>query len=562
MAGIIGFNWVDKDLLQNMLKDIRTRGGDKEDIFFDNYFSIGVTQFININEKKREPLFISNDLHTILIGFDGIIYNLNDFFKDSDIDQKNNSDCKKIMYLYENRGLEFLKHLNGMFAFFIYDCTKNCLYLIRDRLGIKPLFYFSNNGKLIFASEIKAFKHHRDLSFQINNNSVLQYFLTRSIAEENFFADIKALEPGSYLDFNLLTKQISIKKYFNPFKMISKDIYLKNKTKNIISLVNELDAILNKIIKDQITEDETFGAICSGGVDSSLLSAIAKKYNRKLKIFNVKVEDDLLDESFYAKKVANHLGLNLIEEILNKEKFLELYRKCINLSDLPLIHPCSVGIHLISKRAYEENVTVLFMGEGADELFGGYDHYRHLYRRLFFSSRPILNLLNEKFRNILFFDNFTNFMLEDANYIINKYQNLPWNESRVLITKNWFDNLSFLEDNFERKMNSYILKDMKYYLLPTLWEADRMTSGARVEMRLPFLDNRIVQCTTNLPLKYKVGFTNTKILLKKEAERYLPMDIVYRKKMGFGIPTEKWFGEETSDVKKIMYDEWEEIFFN
>jgi asparagine synthase (glutamine-hydrolysing) len=227
-----------------------------------------------------------------------------------------------------------------------------------------------------------------------------------------------------------------------------------------------------------------------------------------------------------------------------------------------LIHTNSVGIYIISKKAKDEGVSVLLSGEGADELFGGYPQYKYFYRRLFLTKTPIFNYLNTKVKNFCYFKDFTSYMMDDANYVLTQYKNLSWNIERNNVNKGFYNALNFLEENIEKEMSSYILKDLKYYLIPLLRRADRMAMGVGLEMRVPYLDNRLVDFAINLPLKFKVSFFKTKYLLKKVAERYLPKDIIYRKKMGFGIPTEKWLGDENLDFKKVMYTDWEKIYFS
>lgn len=563
MSGINGFNWSDRKFLSKMNECIKHRGSDGEGVFINDNISIGHLRIKELDtDKGKQP--IANKDESIWIAYDGIIYNsqfLKKNFEDKDISLGFKTDSELILNAYEKNGPEVFEYLNGEFAFSLYDSRKKCICLVRDRLGIKPLYYYFNGDKFIFSSEIKTFQHVINQSFSLNENSVLEYFLTRNISSESFFKDVKTVEKGCYLKFDLINKTISEHSYFDIFKIVTKDRLSINYDKTEKELIDELDALLNNVVKDQYVSDMSIGTICSGGVDSSLLTAIAKKYNKDLKIFNVKVDDVYLDESKYAKKVAEYLGLCLIEEELNQKKFNELYQHCIYLADLPLIHPGSVGIYLINKRAKKEGINTILAGEGADELFGGYMHYKYFYRRLFLTKTPLLNFLNNKIRGFFYFKDFTSYMLEDGNYLFGHYKDLPFNTTRRDTHKTFYEALEFLEDNFEREMTAYILKDMKYYLPPTLREAERMAMGAGVDIRMLFLDNRIVDFASNLPLKFKVGFFKTKYLLKKVAERYLPKDIIYRKKMGFGIPTEKWLGDECLDFKKVMYTDWEKMYF-
>jgi asparagine synthase (glutamine-hydrolysing) len=564
MCGINGFNWSDATLIKKMNQSIKHRGPDDDGFFFNNVISLGHTRLsvIDLSEKAKQPM--TNEDKSLWLIYNGEIYNfqkLKEKLENQGHVFKSKTDAEVILHSYEENGMNSFSNFNGIFAFCLYDSKKQLLILVRDRLGVKPLYYFHNENKFVFSSEIKAFFNLNEISPMLDNTAILEYFFTRNISSESFFKNIQTLEPGHYLIYDLENNTLLKREYFNIYAVVSKEQYLNNKKRKEKELIEELDELLNTVVRDQLVADIPVGTICSGGIDSSLLTAIAKKYCKNLKIFNVSVNDKELDESKFAKRVADYLGLKLIEEQLNKNNFNELYKKCITLADLPLIHTNSVGIYLISKRAKEEGLSVLLSGEGADELFGGYPQYEYFFRRLFLTKTPILDFLNASFRNFYYFKDFTNYMLDDSNYIITQYKNVPWNKERNIINKRFFDALDFLEENFEREMSSYILKDLKYYLVPLLRRADRMAMGVGLEMRVPYLDNKLVDFAINIPLKYKVRFFKTKYLLKKVAERYLPKDIIYRKKMGFGIPTEKWLGDESLDFKKIMYTDWEKIYF-
>lgn len=565
MCGINGFNWPDKTLIEKMNKSVKHRGPDSDGIFVNKVLSLGHTRLsvIDLSDEAKQPMH--NEDKSLWLIYNGEIYNfqkLKQKLENQGHVFKSKTDAEVILHSYEENGTGSFSIFNGIFAFCLYDVDKELLFLVRDRLGVKPLYYYFNENKFVFSSEIKTFFNLGNMSFSLDNTAILEYFFTRNISTESFFKNIRALEPGCYLTFDLHNNILSKKEYFNIYSVVSREQYLNNKKRREKELIEELDALLNTIVRDQLVADIPVGTICSGGIDSSLLTAIAKKYCNNLKIFNVRVKDEKLDESKYAKRVADYLGLRLIEEELNENNFKELYKKCIAFADLPLIHTNSVGIYLISKRAKDEGVSVLLSGEGADELFGGYPQYKYFYRRLFLTKTPIFNYLNTRTRNFCYFKDFTSYMLDDANYIITRYKNLSWNTERNNVNKRFYDALNFLEENFEKEISSYILKDLKYYLVPLLRRADRMAMGVGLEMRVPYLDNRLVDFAINTPLKYKVSFSKTKYLLKKVAERYLPKDIIYRKKMGFGIPTERWLGDENLDYKKVMYADWEKMYFS
>lgn len=563
MCGINGFNWVDRNLINEMNKCINHRGPDNEGIFVDNYISLGHTRLsiIDLSQKGKQPM--TNEDESIWITYNGETYNfllLRKQLENRGHIFNSRTDAEVILHSYIEEGAKSFEKYNGIFAFCIYDINESSIYLVRDRLGIKPLYYYYDGDRFIFSSEIKTFQIFNGISFSVNEKAILEYLFTMDISDESFFKNIKSIEPGHYLKFELKNNKLSKHKYFDIYNAISNEKYFRNQEKREKELIDELDLLLNKVVKNQLMADIPVGTICSGGIDSSLLTAIAKKYCKNLKIFNVRIKEEEYDESKYATKVAEHLGLHLIEEELNQKRFMRLYKKCIALADLPLIHPNSVGIYLISNRAKKENISVLLSGEGADELFGGYPQYKIFYIMLLINKIPLYSFLLNKLRVFLSDKDFSKYLIEDGSSIMNYYETLPWNENRNLANKNFYNALDFLNEEFEREMMAFMLKDLKYYLMPILRRTDRMSMGASLEMRVPFLDNRILDFAINIPLKYKVGFFKTKYLLKKVAERYLPKDIVYRKKMGFSLPTSDWFNGE--NLRRIMLSEWEKIYLS
>ena len=558
MCGINGFNWEDQNLIDEMDKSIKHRGPDAGGTFVDRGVSLGHVRLsiLDLSERGNQPMF--NKDKTVGVIYNGEIYNFLDLKKDlEEAGSRFHSslDTEVVLRAYEREGIDCIKKFNGIFAFCIYDAQKQCLYLGRDRLGIKPLYYFHNKDKFIFSSEIKSFFTFQDFSLSLDEMAIAEYFLTDNVHAEGFFKNIKAVNPGSYIQFDLVSKQLQEFEYWNVYNTISAEQYFLNSRKSESALIDELDRLLNDVVKTQLISDAPLGAICSGGVDSSLITAIASRYVSHLKIFNVSVQDKNCDESQYAKRVAQHLGLDLIEEVLDKNKYLENFQSCIYHEDLPLMHPNSVGVYLISKRAKSEGLSVLLSGEGADELFGGYTHYKEYYKKLRIHSFPFLGYFLKKVNSYsLDFD--LKGRLVDNNIHFLRYSSInPWINKKNDIKKSFYEALKFINNELERELQSYVLRDLRYYVVPLLRRTDRMSMAAGIEMRVPYLDNRLMDFAINLPLKYKITPAETKYLLKKVAERYLPKDIVYRSKKGFPIPIEKWFGAET--LKGFMYQEWQ-----
>jgi len=558
MCGINGFSWADEKLVSRMNGLIKHRGPDGDGVYSDASVTLGHVRLaiLDVTEKGRQPMASTDK--SLWITYNGEIYNFRKLR--GDLEKKgrtfrSSTDTEVVLQTFQEQGVRCFPKFNGIFAFCIYDAGGRKLYLVRDRLGIKPIYYFSDGKRFAFSSEVKAFKALDGLAYTIDENAVLEYYLTKNISSEGFFPEIKAVPPGTYLTVNLDDHSVSCREYASIYQSVSEKTYAEYKSASEEALADELDKLLHSVVKDQLVSDVPLGTICSGGIDSSLITAIASTYVKDLKIFNVHVKGRNFDESPHAHKVAQHLGLELIEEELDRDTYLKLYRQCIGFMDLPLMHPNSVGIYLISRRAKKEGLSVLLSGEGADELFGGYPQYLAYQRIRTVNRLPLFRLLRKA--RMLFLDESTKYLLEDGKYLLTEYGSMPWVRARSEVMAKFLERLSFVGDESERELSAYILKDLRYYLVPLLRRTDRMPMAAGLEMRVPYLDNRLLSFAANLPVTYKVRFFDSKRLLKKVAERYLPREVVYRRKMGFPLPVESWLG--TGDVRKLMYAEWEKL---
>jgi len=564
MCGINGFSWLDLRLIEEMNRRIKHRGPDDDGTFVNSAVSLGSVRLAILDLSERGKMPMSNQSGTIWVAYNGEIYNFKKLRTDLQKEGRkfvSDTDTEVIIQCYERDGIECVKYFNGIFAFSLYDSIDGCLYLVRDRLGIKPLFYYYDGGKLIFSSELKAFRAVTELALSLDTESVLEYRLTKNVEAEGFFKELKPLQPASYLKLDLNSKRIEIKRYYDPCNAVSRTAYTAYKFDT--ELVDKLDHLLNEVIADQLVSDAPIGTICSGGVDSSLVTAIARQYVDDLTVFHVQVKGSL-DESKYAKQIARELGLNLIIEELDETKYKDNVTRCIRLEDLPLVHPNSVGIYLISKRAKEEGFSVLLSGEGADELFGGYRRYRYYYVRMWLKNAlsPFINSIPDRYEPLLKSsvyglignDDFVRCVLEDGDQIIEDYHLLPWAKSRSALKSRFSQALAFLDNSLEKETLTYILKDVSYHLSSILRRTDRMAMGVGLEMRVPYLDNRLLDLAVNLPLKYKVTLFDTKPLLKSVAKRYLPRSIVNRSKAGFDLPIDEWIG---GDFRRFAYAEWQ-----
>lgn len=499
MCGINGILWKDEKLVHRMNEKIKHRGPDNEGIYSDGNVTLGHRRLaiLDLSKKGNQPMQYKN----LVLVYNGEIYNYKQLRKQLK-EYKFNSNCDTEVLLkgFHKYGLKFFKRLNGIYAFAIYDKKTKKIWLQRDPLGIKPLYYTYTRNGLMFSSEPKAFDNLKTDKWKEE-----EYLQTTSNDSESLFKNIFPVKPEGVKFF------LDAKKH--------------NKKRKEKELIDELDKLLNRAVKDQLTlSDVPVAAICSGGVDSALITAIASKYIKNLELFTVKVPGKT-DESKYAKMVADRYNLKLHTYVMTKKDFFKDYKHLLYMNDAPFHFPNSVGIYKIIQLAKQKGFKVILSGEGADELFGGYIKHKLFYDRTKKDNNNMLWEMN-KF---------------DATRYCNTKKPLNFGKIGLILKINRLLE-KFKLTEFERQNQINIIKDLEYYIKPILQRVDRMGMANSVEGRVPLLDNRIIEFAINLPLKYKINKGETKYLLKKVAERYLPKELIYRRKCGFPLPVEQWMG--------------------
>lgn len=558
--------WWDKseteELIRNMNKSISHRWPDDEWIFIDTNSKYTIwlwhvrLSILDLSSAWHQPMHYQN----LTIVFNWEIYNYKELKEDlikKWYKFETKTDTEVILKWFHLEWEDFFKKLNWIFSIVIYD--KNKLYIIRDKLWIKPLYYLNKNDNFVFSSEIKSIKNNFYGLIKSFNYLAIQNYLSKySTHEESFYNEIKTIEPWELLIFDLINNTFLLNQFIDVYSWINKDSYLELKNQSEKELIDKLDNLINQIVKEQLISDAPISVICSWWIDSSLVTAISLKYNPWITIYNVSVDDKKLDENTYAQKIANHLWVNLVTIRLTDKDFNENFKKCINYNDLPLYHPNSVWIFKLFEKISQDWIKVVLTWEWADELFWWYTHYKHYLIFLRLSSIT-------KFIKIYFLKNIFKFLYiifswKDYinSYFVNHQEyndlNLNKDDRNWIIFNYLFEKYNFIISDTERYLNSYLALDLKNYLVPLLRRCDRMSMANSLEARVPFLDNRLVEFALNLPLKYKIKWWTQKYLLKKVAERYLPKDIVYRKKIWFALPLERWFW--TKNIKNLFLNEW------
>lgn len=563
IAGIVSdqLNEDYRTTINNMLNVIKHRGPDGEGVYVsrDKSCVLGHVRLSIIDlAGSKQPL--SNEDETVWISFNGEIYNYKELREDllkKGHTFRTNGDTETLVHLYEEYGTEMLSHLYGMFAFAIWDSKEKSLFLARDRMGIKPLYYYCDNGTFAFASEQKAILQHPEIDVQPSMEGIWHCLTFRSVpAPDTLYQGIHKVMPGHYLLYS--KSRIKIHQYW--------DIPLSGGYANANQytdqeIIEETEVILKRAIKRRLIADVPLGAFLSGGVDSSLIVALMSQMGSDpVKTFTVGFDNFKSNEAPYAKIVAEQYQTDHHELILKEEVFMENLEKLTILRDAPLSESADIPLYLLSKMA-SNDVKVLLSGEGSDELFAGYPKYRYDMFGRYINWVPdklqqyVIDKIPSKHRKIevalkaLFEGNYSNrWALWFAPFSIDE-------KKRLLA-----DELSFgnpITDYVNRyklneSLNSLLFCDCKVWLPDNLLDrGDRMTMGASIEGRVPFLDHDLVEYAFSLPDKYKIRGSQRKWAIKMVALKYLPEQIVNRPKAGFVMPLAQWF---RGKLKDYCYD--------
>lgn len=570
MCGICGvFNYTSstiKPVLRNMLDAMEHRGPDEEGqkIYDKERMAIGHKRLSIIDlGSGQQPML--NDDGSVSIVFNGEIYNYQAIRQElqSKFKFRTQSDTESLLYLYENDGFSMLDKLNGMFAFAIWDNRKKHLFIARDRIGIKPLYYTIIGDQLVFASEIKPLLTYPGFTKKLRIDSVYKYLHLRCVpAPFTMFEGIYKLEPGHFLIAKALNGKLVVeKKTFWTLTNSFNKGYINSKEE----MLSELDYLLNDSVKLRMVSDVPIGAFLSGGIDSSLIVELMSGYgNSPINTYTLGFENDPRSELHYARIAAEHSKANHSEIVISQENFLDDLPFIINSFDDPVADGAALPIYLMSKAAKtEKGIKVLLSGEGSDELFGGYSSYlSHLtvYRIInSFSYLPLkqiiptlikLNIKKELLYKIyLTLQRGALYMGHASNQIENiQYLFSPSAQSEI--DDDYFSKIYHSYDKMELSfIEKMMLIDMQYRMPDDLLtRLDRMTMAASVEGRVPFLDHRFVELSHRTKPSLKIRKGTGKYIIKKISEKYIPREIIYRKKSGFPVPLHMWLKSETQDM--------------
>lgn len=594
MCGIIGYygNNV-KDFLRSPRIELLThRGPDNQSSLIGQNYFIGHTRLSiqDLSDNANQPMKSSDNLY--ILSFNGEIYNhislRNKYL--NEIDFKSSGDTETLLYGLIKYGEKFILKLNGIFSFSFLNLSTGDFLIVRDHFGVKPLYYRINEDEIYFSSELKSILSHNKQKAKINTNAIKNYInFLWSPGDQTPFKEYKKLLPGHLIKGNLKKiKTLSITRYYSiPFS----GNYFNNKTED--KLVRMLESKLLKAIERQMLSDVPIGFFLSGGLDSSLLVAMARKINPKKKINCYTINSESLDgftnDLFYARKVAKYLNVDL--KIVNaKSDILKDFDKVIYYLDEPQSDPAAINVYNICKAARDDGIKVLISGTGGDDVFSGYRRHRAIRIHQFIDMLPlpllkiikkisihinVSNSLSRRIKKLIY-----NIELKRNERILGLYS---WIDKDILkklfINDNdydcfiYFKELEKLIKEEPSELNKMLFWDLNTFLVDhNLNYTDKLGMASGVEVRVPYLDIDLVKFSTKIPPSLKLKGNTTKYLLKRVAEKYLPNEVIYRPKTGFGAPVRKWIkndmnsfindylSQESIEKRKIFnYDKIKEL---
>ena len=582
MCGILGILTkkfsnieIEKTLLE-ILNLQKHRGPDKKRITRINenlIFGHNRLSIQDLSENGNQPMYSKSK--NLIITFNGEIYNHFEIRKNFSSQTWNgNCDTETIINSIENYGLnKTLNMIEGMFAFGYFDKKKNKIYLARDRFGEKPLYYYNHKDVFAFSSEIIPLTKIKGFESELDEDSILSFLKYSYISSPNsIYKYIHKLEPGTVLEINL-EKFYSENEYIENYKWFDLLKSVKNSKERIINNFDEekinLEKKLSDAVKKQMISDVPIGSFLSGGIDSSLITAMMQKHSKKkVETFSIKFESSEYDESKYAKKVSQELNTNHNELFVSQKNVLDTIDNMNNTFGEPFGDSSQVPMYLLSKFT-KEKVTVSLSGDGADELFCGYSRYKYInsvwkiYKILNLKNKTNYMLLNKIPLKLLYklINTFSFSRIAQLNDKISKFRSITKNITKPddmyfrLISnldikiKDEKQNLNFLDYDIREKM--MISDSLNYLSDDILCKVDRTAMRHSLETRLPFLDKSVFEYAWRLPLEYKIKGNETKYILKKILESYLPKNLIYRPKMGFSLPMNDLLN---GDLKGILQE--------
>ena len=572
MCGFVGFtNYImdDGTVLESMMNTIVHRGPDAAGMYVDGDIALGFCRLSIIDlEGGNQPMF--NEDKSLVLVFNGEIYNykqLREELINNGHAFSSHADSEVVLHGYEEWGTDVVNKLRGMFAFVIFDSNDGSVFGARDIFGIKPFYYTVTENSFVFGSEIKAIILHPEFHKSLNEQALAQYLSFQySPSEETFFKNVYKLMPAHYFVFK--DGQLQKTRYFKPeFKTVP----------GVLGFyADEVDKTIRESVEAHKIADVEVGSFLSSGIDSSYIAESAK-VDKTFTVGFESADGDRYNEITYAKTFAETIGVENISKIITPEEYWGEFSKIQYHMDEPLADPAAIALYFVSKLA-SEHVKVVMSGEGADELFGGYRIYQEpltltYYDRLPFSLRRIISKICEHLPQV----HGINYLVRRGKTIEERYignANIFSKKERDLLLKSdvaksaappktlcdcYYDEIANKDDVTKMQyldINMWLMGDI-------LLKADKTSMANSLELRVPFLDKKVLELALTLPLDCRVNTETTKLALRYAAEKTLPRVTAQKDKLGFPVPIREWLREEKYyDIVKTQFtsDEAERYF--
>jgi asparagine synthase (glutamine-hydrolysing) len=579
IVGIISSNEKELSKIASATRTLSKRGPDNRSTEKFEGLSLGHARLsiIDTSAAANQPFTDSTERYTII--FNGEIYNyleLKDELITDGFSFTTNSDTEVLLQLYIKNGSSCLEKLNGFFSFAIFDKKKNSLFIARDRMGIKPLLYYFDGEQFIFSSELKAILTF-DIKKEIDKASLFNYMQFNYIPTNNsILENVKKLKPGHFVfikNINKIGDEIEEELYYEI--PTNQEVTLQTNAMNYGKAQEMLYNLLDDAVQKRLVSDVPVGSFLSGGVDSSIISLLAKKHKPDLQTFSIGYKDEpFFDETIYANAVAKKIGSNHQVFSLTNDDLYENLNDILDYIDEPFADSSAIAVYLLSKYT-KEHVSVVLSGDGADEMFSGYNKHmaefksRHpgikesmvkmahpLWRSLPKSRNSKFTNLNRQLHKFSLGAKLTNkarywkwasiINEEKANYLLK--EELIFNPQRLSDTAfEYKKRKEELLKNVRRDgdINDVLYTDMKMVLTnDMLRKVDSMSMANSLEVRTPFLDHRLVNFAFSLPVAFKINTDMKKKILQDTFRDELPEEIYKRPKHGFEVPLLNWFRNE------------------
>ncbi len=551
---------------------LASRGYDNQGIYHDEVVGLGHRRLsiIDVSEAGFQPLWDNSGRYCII--YNGEVYNFQELRKQllsSGINFRSETDTEVVLNLFIKEGPECLTKLNGFFAFAIYDKEKKTLFLARDRFGIKPLYYYHDQDKFLFASEMKSILKY-GLERRLDYEALVMYLQLNYIpAPHTALAGVGKINPGNYVILN--GNDVGFHQYYNLDHYTEPDT-----TSDYESSKKTLRKLLSQSVRSRLVADVPLGSFLSGGVDSSIIAALAKQENPDLHTFSIGYSDEkFFDESDYARAVAKHIGTEHSVFDFSNKQMLDNVENVLNYLDEPFADSSALAVFMLSQETRKHS-TVALSGDGADEMFAGYNKHKAFFMAtsgkgsLLKNFSPLLKVFPKSRHG-----SFANKLRQTERYLkglkLNPVERYWYwatfaNQKQALQLLSGTSRDQFQQDIYDQSrgdllrylrkgesINEVLLTDMKLVLPDDmLTKVDRMSMANNLEIRVPFLDHNVVQFVTSLPSEYKINRDMRKRILQDTFADMLPPEIYNRPKQGFEVPLIKWLRK---DLKSMVQDD-------